>query len=133
MRAVLEAGGECLSKLMFAITTGHDEVRRGELSANTRREVDTLEKQAVLESNRIGVRLGPKADQYTTFRDRVVTILDESDDNGLDREQSRAYSRAWTELLAAETAYLDATANTLGWDKQSVRSSGRRIGRRASD
>jgi hypothetical protein len=84
------------------------------------------------------VRLGSKADQYTTFRDfwlaasRVVTILDESDDNGLDREQSATYSRAWTELLAAETAYLDATAKTLRWDKQPT-GSWRRVGRRASD
>jgi hypothetical protein len=138
LRAVLEAGGECVSKLMFAVTEGYNEARHGQLSKDREREIEAVEKQAAFESNRIGVRLGPQADEYLTFRDcwlaagRAGTLLEEADDNGLDREQRGAYTGAWKLVLDAETAYLNATAKTLRWDGKSPPRWKRLLGRRGS-
>ena len=81
-----------------------------------------MQKSIVLAINRIGIRRGSRAREYATLGDywlavsRLITILEEATGERLDSEQETAYSREWDDAIAAEKAYLDATAETLAVD-----------------
>jgi hypothetical protein len=119
LRSILEHAGESLSSLLLAVGDAHDETFGVPLSDDRKDELRDREKEIVVHTNRIGVRRGSRSPEYTCCRDcwraisKLTTILDEADDEGLDREQQRAFSRGWDEALAAEAAYLDAAAKAL--------------------
>jgi hypothetical protein len=121
LRAVLEDGGSQFAELMFKADEAHNEVRRhGQLSSDTKDDLEARHKSIVLAMSRVGVRRGPGALEYTTFANyrltiyKVLTTLAEANGKGLDPEQKAAYTHAWSEALTAEKAYLDATAKALG-------------------
>lgn len=123
LRSVLEEGGERLTQLLITLDQARGEVSSaGQLGAQTQAALRQLETRLVLVSKRIGVRRGSRSPEWLTLQEAwkatgsVLTILQEASGKGLDREQHRAYSGAWTEALAAETAYVDATARALGWE-----------------
>jgi hypothetical protein len=124
LRAVLEDGGSQLAGLLLKVDEAHDEVQRLKLLGPDRKaDLEATEKSVVLAISRVGVRRGSRAPEYRTFGSywlaisKLGTILAEADGEGLDSEQQTAYSRSWTEALAAQDAYLDATANAIGWEE----------------
>jgi hypothetical protein len=123
LRSVLEEGGERLTELFVTLDQAHGEVSTaGQLGAQMQAGLRALETRLVLVCKRVGVRRGSRAPEWRTLQEaweatgRVLTILQEANGEGLDREQHRAYSAAWTEALSAEAAFLDAAAKALGWD-----------------
>jgi hypothetical protein len=120
---VLEDGGSQLAALLLKVDEAHDEVRRLKvLGRDSKAGLEAAEKSIVLAISRVGVRLGSRAPEYATFGNywlaisRLGTILGEANGEGLDSEQQAAYSRGWSEALAAQDAYLNATAKTLAWE-----------------
>ena len=138
---MLEEGGAQLAEMMFKIDEAHSELRRvGQLSPDTKTDLAARHKSIVLAMNRIGVRRGPTSSEYKTVHaywlatSKVHTILDEAHGQGLDSEQSAAYSQAMSEALDAENAYLNATAETLTVDSSSMlKHVIRRLGRTATN
>jgi hypothetical protein len=123
LRSVLQEGGELVTKLLIAMDEARGEVAaEGQLGVQRIAGLRELEKQLALVCKRVGVRRGSLAPEWATLREAweaigmVLTILQEASGEGLDSEQHRAYSTAWTDALAAETAYHDATAKALGWE-----------------
>jgi hypothetical protein len=123
LRSVLQEGGELVTKLLISVDEARGEVAtQGQLGMQSVAGLRELEKQLALACNRVGVRRGSLAPEWATLREaweaigRVLVILQEASGEGLDSEQHRAYSTAWTEALTAETAYHNATAKALGWE-----------------
>jgi len=120
LRDVFEAAAGQLTNLQVVIDEAHDETRQSGLNPSRAQMIRTIEQRLVFEGKRIGLRRGSKADDYGAFvtafqaLGSIVVILEEASDAGLDKEQQAAYRKAWEAGIAAEQAFLDATAKVLG-------------------
>jgi len=122
LRAVLEGAAERLSDLRFAIGKAHFQVKTtGAIDAALEEGFVPAQERLVMALSRIGVRRGSSSADYTRCDEaaealsKLLTILYETRDEGLDRERAKAYSAAWEAAEVAEKAFLDAAARTLAW------------------
>jgi hypothetical protein len=127
LRGVLEDGGAKVAELLIKIDGAHDEVwQLRHLTPDRKKDLELTQKSIVFAIDRIGIRRGSRAPEYKTlgsyWRDveELVTILEEAKGERLTSDQEAAYERRWDHAIAAQKAYLDATAETLAVDPPSM-------------